>query len=149
MNPNERIPFSETYRGIGIHVFQSPHRVAVVKAAIDAILVLSGPKALLAYARDRKNPPEARLFARDKIESAWELAAEHREARPSSAIREQAGLAVASLGSLHWIDRTHYGSHLETPAGPGPGGGPSPNKVRRDRKLTEAEIEAAARAEAP
>jgi len=59
----ETIPFCETYRGIGVHIFQSPERIRKVKRAVDNVYAIGALDKLYAYACEPRNPPEARLFA--------------------------------------------------------------------------------------
>ncbi|GJD64417.1 hypothetical protein [Methylobacterium frigidaeris] len=116
---DDRIPIVETYRGVGIHAFQPRDRIeAMVKPAIDRVFGLSDPAALARYLGDPTHPPEARLFAKARIEALWQLAAESRELRPAVNIVEVRAMA-AGLGSLHWIDPRHYGTVLQHSLEPG------------------------------
>ncbi|AWN43481.1 hypothetical protein [Methylobacterium durans] len=108
------IPKVAIYRGVGIHDFQPAERIeAVVKPAIDAVYGISDPTALVAYASQAKNPPEARLFAAARCEAAWQLAAEGRVARPNINIDKLRAIVVG-LDSLYWINPNRYTSLLDT-----------------------------------
>ena len=107
------VPTVGTYRGVGIHDFQPQDRVErVVKPAIDAVYLISDPKALVAYAETSSNTPEARLFAAARCEAAWQLAAENRELRPNVGMTYLRAV-VAGLDSLHWIDPRRYTTLLD------------------------------------
>ena len=43
------IPICETYRSVGIHAFQGPRRIAVVKRAIDEVLAMNDIQKLVGY----------------------------------------------------------------------------------------------------
>ncbi len=109
---NARIPIVETYRGVGIHDFQPPDRVAIVKRAIDKVYEIDELKELAAFAANRIEPPEARLFAAAKCNATWELAVDNREFRPDIDL-ELLEAHVAGLDSLEWIDPWHYGCLLD------------------------------------
>ena len=78
----DRIPTIASHRGIGIHDHQSPARIRVVKAAIDRVARMSDILELVDFAADVQQPPEARMFAANKVEVEYELAAEERRNRP-------------------------------------------------------------------
>jgi hypothetical protein len=122
------IPFCETYRGVGVHVFQSTERIGKVRAAIDKVYAIGDLDELFAYACASRNPPEASLFAAAKLEATWEQAVENREARPPVNL-ERLRAAVAMLDSLGWISLWQYGSLLDHSGEP------------RERTLTDEEIE--------
>lgn len=109
---DDRLPISEEYRGVGIHAGQPPARVAVVKAAIDAVYALSNPTRLLAYLETSANPPEARLFAAARLRAAHELAAESRIGRPKMDMTYVAACA-AGLESRTWQHPRKYTSLLD------------------------------------
>src|ERR1700693_1800018 len=103
------IPFCETYRGVGVHVFQSPERISKVKSAIDEVYAIHDLEQLYKYACKGHNPPEARLFAAAQCEAAWEAAVENREARPDVNL-DKLRAVVALLDSLGWISPWEFGS---------------------------------------
>ena len=80
----DRIPTVGTHRGIGLHNHQTPARLAVVRAAIDQVADMGDVLALVAFAEDPQQPPEARFFAAHKVAVEYEMAAERRENRPTS-----------------------------------------------------------------
>jgi hypothetical protein len=68
------IPTVGTHKGVGIHDFQSAERIAsVVKPEISYVAGEADPAALYSFACDFTRCPEARFFARRKIEAAVEL----------------------------------------------------------------------------
>jgi hypothetical protein len=109
---DDRIPIIATHRGVGIHEHQPPARIKVVKAAIDRVANLGDITAMVAFAADPREPPEARLFAANKIEVEYELAAERRENRPNVDL-ERVRASVAGLDSLNWRDPDTYNSLLQ------------------------------------
>ena len=112
------IPVIETYRGVGIHDFQSRERVNhVVKPAIDRVFALSAPADLFRYAGDNTYPPEARLLAAARYRALHETRAGMHEARPGRL--EQIKASIAGLKSLEWAAVDVYGTSLE-PRPPGP-----------------------------
>jgi hypothetical protein len=136
MSESEKIPIVETHRGTGIHAFQGPERIEVVKRAIEHVLALRDLKALAEYACDIARPPEARLLAKQVLEDVFALAAESREKQPTGDVdMEKVRLATSALDSLHWIDPHAYGTILETPPGPGA----ISRKVARDEPLPDDE----------
>ncbi|KQT53677.1 hypothetical protein ASG43_17730 [Aureimonas sp. Leaf454] len=127
MSDNLAMPIVETYRGIGIHDFQPPDRIQnVIKPAIDAVYGLSDPLKLVAFAKDSRQPPEARLFAAARCEAIWELAAANREIRPNIDLQFVRAI-VAGLGSLKWLQPSAYTSLLD----------PSRDTIRRDPENAE------------
>jgi len=107
-----QIPVIAVYRGIGIHDCQSPARIKVVKAAIDPVARMSDIVELVDFAADPKQPPEARMFAANKVEVEYELAAEERRNRPIVDL-EKVRATVAGLDSLEWRSPVVYGTDLE------------------------------------
>ena len=73
-----QIPVIATHRGVGIHDCQSPARIKAVEAAIDRVARMSDILELAAFAADSQQPPEARMFAANKVEVEYEVAAEER-----------------------------------------------------------------------
>jgi len=106
------IPTIAMHRGIGIHDHQSPARIEIVKRAIDRVARMSDILELADFAADRRQPPEARLFAASKIECEYELAAEERRNRPIIDL-ERVRATVAGLDSLEWRSPVVYGTDLE------------------------------------
>jgi hypothetical protein len=107
-----QIPTIAIHRGIGIHDHQSPARIKVVKAAIDRVARMSDIDELVDFAADPKQAPEARMFAANKVEVKYELAAEERRNRPIVDL-EKVRAAVAGLESLEWRSPVVYGTDLE------------------------------------
>jgi hypothetical protein len=101
-----------SHRGIGIHDCQSPARIKIVKAAIDRVARMSDIVELVDFAADPKQPPEARMFAANKVEAEYELAAEERRNRPIVDL-EKVRATVAGLDSLEWRSPVVYGTDLE------------------------------------
>ena len=110
-----QIPVIATHRGIGIHDHQGPARIKVVKAAIDRVARMSDILGLAAFAADSQQPPEARLFAANKLEVEYEVAAEERRNRPTIDL-DRVRATVAGLDSVTWRSPWWYGSLLD-PAG--------------------------------
>jgi hypothetical protein len=124
---NDKIPICESYRGVGIHVFQTPNRISKVKRAIDDVYSLGALEQLYAYACEVEKPPEARLFAAARCESIWEAAVSNRETRPDLDLLKLRA-CTSSLKSLKWISQWEYGSLLMH------------DQEKRERVLTEAEV---------
>lgn len=125
-----RMPIIETYRGVGIHDFQNAERIeTVVKPAIDTVFVMSDAKALFVYASDQRNPPEARLFAGDKIHAGHDINS-GRHASRNGVDLELVDACTAGLNSLGWADHQGYGSMIDV-RGPGQEGhAPRPAEQR-------------------
>ena len=107
-----RIPTIATHRGVGIHDHQTPARIRIVKAAIDRVARMSDILELANFAADPRQPPEARMFAANKVEVEYELAAEERRNRPTIDL-DRVRASVAGLDSLIWRDPDRYGTLLE------------------------------------
>jgi hypothetical protein len=107
-----QIPTIATHRGVGIHDHQTPARIRVVKAAIDRVARMSDILELANFAADPRQPPEARMFAANKVEVEYELAAEERRNRPTIDL-DRVRASVAGLDSLIWRDPDRYGTLLE------------------------------------
>jgi hypothetical protein len=112
----DRIPTIASHRGIGIHDYQSPARIRVVKAAIDRVARMSDILELADFAADRQQPPEARMFAANKVEVEYELAAEERRNRPIIDL-DRVRATVAGLDSVVWRSPWHFSSLLDAAAG--------------------------------
>jgi hypothetical protein len=111
-----QIPIIATHRGVGIHDHQSPARIKLVKVAIDRVARMSDILELADFAADRREPPEARLFAASKVECEYELAAEERRNRPIIDL-DRVRATVAGLDSVEWRDPDRYASLLDGPGG--------------------------------
>jgi hypothetical protein len=107
-----QIPVIATHRGIGIHDHQSPARIRVVKAAIDRVARMSDILELADFAADPQQPPEARMFAANKVAVEYEVAAEERRNRPIVDL-DLVRATVAGLDSLEWRSPVVYGTDLE------------------------------------
>jgi hypothetical protein len=107
-----QIPTIATHRGVGIHDHQSPARIKVVKAAIDRVARMSNIAKLADFAADSQQPPEARMFAANKIEVEYELAAEERRNRPIIDL-DRVRATVAGLDSVEWRSPVVYGTDLD------------------------------------
>jgi hypothetical protein len=83
-----------------------------VKAAIDRVAGISDILELTAFAADPQQPPEARMFAANKVEVEYEVAAEERRNRPIVDL-DLVRATVAGLDSLEWRSPVVYGTDLE------------------------------------
>ncbi len=125
------IPIVETYRGIGIHDFQPASRIEhVVKPEIDRVYLMTDARELFDYAGDDCKPPEARVFAGQKCQALWEIAAENREVRPAIDISRLKARFVG-LTNLRTISARYYGTYWS------PGPAPGENRPMRDVPLTD------------
>jgi hypothetical protein len=106
------IPTIAVHRGVGIHDCQSPARIKIVKAAIDRVARMSDVLELADFAADPRQPPEARMFAANKVEVEYEVAAEERRNRPIVDL-DLVRATVAGLDSLEWRSPVVYGTDLE------------------------------------
>jgi hypothetical protein len=107
-----QIPTVAVHRGVGIHDNQPPARVKLVKTAIDTVARMSDVLALVDFAADALQPPEARLFAANKAEVEYQVAAEERRNRPAIDL-DRVRATAAGLDSLEWRNPDHYGSLLD------------------------------------
>jgi hypothetical protein len=107
-----QIPIIATHRGIGIHNCQSAARIRAVKTAIDRVARTTDILKLVDFAADPKQPPEARMFAANKVEVEYEVAAEERRNRPIVDL-EKVRASVAGLDSLEWRSPVVYGTDLD------------------------------------
>jgi hypothetical protein len=124
------MPIVETYRGVGIHDFQDAERIElVVKPAIDEVFTMSDPRSLFAYARDQRNPPEARLFAGDKIHAGHDINSARHVNRERVDL-ELVDAATAGLTSLGWADHEGYGSMIDVRSPGEEGHAPRPPEQR-------------------
>jgi hypothetical protein len=120
------IPIIGEHCGVGIHNHQGPRRIKVVKAAIDRVARMSDVLELVDFAADVRQPPEARLFAANKVEVEYEMAADARRNRPTVDL-DKIRASVAGLDSVEWRSPVVYGTDLEN-------GG-----IEREQALDEAE----------
>jgi hypothetical protein len=100
-----KTPIVETYRGVGIHAYQSPARVAVVKSDIDAVATMK-TRALLKAVSDQRLAPEARIFAEALLLAEYQLAVQERRERPPFDVADM--LASAAELDNDWRSPTHY-----------------------------------------
>src|SRR5262245_19065925 len=107
-----QIPGIAAHRVVGIHACQSPARVKIVTAAIDRVARMSDILELADFAADPQQPPEARMFAANKVQVEYEVAAEERRNRPIVDL-EKVRATVAGLDSLEWRSPVVYGTDLE------------------------------------
>jgi hypothetical protein len=107
-----QIPTITSHLGVGVHDCQSPKRIRIVKAAIDRVAQMSDVLELSRFAANAKEPPEARLFAANKVEVEYALAAEERRNRPIVDL-DLVRATVAGLDSLEWRSPVVYGTDLE------------------------------------
>ena len=101
-----------------------------MKAAIDRVARMSDILELADFAADPRQPPEARMFAANKVEAEYELAAEERRNRPMIDL-DRVRATVAGLDSLEWRDpgvrhgfRSRRRAARGAVAGPGVAGEP-------------------------
>ena len=123
----DRIPTIASHRGIGIHDHQTPERVRAVKAAIDRVAGMSNILELADFAADPQQPPEARLFAANKVQVEYQVAAEERRNRPIIDL-DVVRCTVAGLDSVVWRNPWYFGSRLDAADG-----------VPREQSLDDAE----------
>jgi hypothetical protein len=111
-NEGDRIPLSgESHRGVPLHVGQSFARLKVVRRDIDRAYELD-VAALLDFAENAANAPEARLFACARLLAQFEAAIESRMARPAIDL-PRIRAASAGVASRRWQSPTHYCSLLD------------------------------------
>ena len=129
MTDDRPMPTAELYRGVKVFGLQSVERIErVVRPAIDAVFLLTDARALVDYAADALNPPEARLYAGCRVEAIWQLAAEGRALRPAISL-ERLRAATAGLDSRKWASPWHHGSLFDRD-----------RAVRRDTPLSDDEL---------
>jgi hypothetical protein len=68
------------------------------------------------FAADPQQPPEARLFAANKVEVEYQLAAEERRNRPIIDL-DRVRATVAGLDSVVWRSPWYFASLLDAAAG--------------------------------
>jgi hypothetical protein len=116
MTDTDRIRTIASHHGIGIHDHQTPERIRVVKAAIDRVAGVSDILELASFAADPLQPPEARLFAANKVEVEYQVAAEERRNRPIIDL-DVVRASVAGLDSVMWRSPWHFSSLLDAADG--------------------------------
>jgi len=107
----DEIDFVEIYKGVGLHDCQSPTRLAVVRAAINLVAWTNKVHELYDYCRTPANPPEARVFAGQKILAHLQRAGNRR--RPAGITRDLVLAHMAGLSCRRWRDPDCYGSLLD------------------------------------
>jgi hypothetical protein len=115
-----------------LHDCQPEKRLVLVRAEIDKVFLISDPHELFNIAKDVMWSPEARLFAKSKIEAIWDSKTDNREPRPRGITLEQFRAHTAGLNSITWRDPVFFGSMLDYPKHGTPGARKPP---RRERPL--------------
>jgi hypothetical protein len=111
------MPIVETYKGVGIHDFQTRQRIEeIVKPAIDHAYTIDDPEELFSYACSPANAPEARGLARARLEAMVEDRTSHRLAARIDL--RMLGAGTSGIAS-HWADTDSYGSLFEAIHQPG------------------------------
>ena len=110
---NDEIPVQCHHRGIGVHAWQSPERVEIVKAAIDEVFGLPSIPTLLGFLKDARNAPEARLFAAARLRAMHELAAESRIGRPAGVDLAWLDAYTAGMTSRTWMHARKFTTLLD------------------------------------
>ena len=87
-----------------------------MKAAIDRVAGMSDVLELADFAADVLQPPEARLFAANKVEVEYQVAAEERRNRPIIDL-DRVRATVAGLDSVVWRSPWHFSSLLDAADG--------------------------------
>jgi hypothetical protein len=108
----DSIPLSgESHRGVPLHAGQSFARLKVVRRDIDRAYELD-VAALLDFAENAANAPEARSFACARLLAQFEAAIESRMARPAIDL-PRIRAANAGVASRRWQSPTHFCSDLD------------------------------------
>jgi hypothetical protein len=108
----DRIPLSgESHRGVPLHVGQSRTRLEAVRRDIDRAYELD-VAALLDFAENAANAPEARSFACARLLAEYEAAVESRMARPAVDL-PRIRAASAGITSRRWQNPDFYCSDLD------------------------------------
>jgi hypothetical protein len=108
----DSIPLSgESHRGVPLHAGQSFVRLKVVRRDIDRAYELD-VAALLDFAENAANAPEARSFACARLLAQFEAAIEARMARPTIDL-PRIRAAGAGVASRRWQSPTHFCSLLD------------------------------------
>lgn len=106
------LPIATTYRGIGIYAAQPAKRVALVRAELDEITLISDLIELARIAGDASWAPETRRLAAAKAIAGLERATTRREAKPDLSI-ERIEASIAGLASQKWAHSSRYCSLLD------------------------------------
>jgi hypothetical protein len=99
---DDTIPVVEVYRSVGLHNYQGPERLRIVRAAIDHVFTLEHVAALVAYFEDATHPPEARILAGVRTRALCELAAERRDSNRPDVDLERIQGTIVGLNSRGW-----------------------------------------------
>lgn len=111
VDDNDQIPTSGHHRGVRLHAGQSPRRLTVVRADIDAALNLPTVDELMAFAGEVLRAPEARLLAGALLEARHAAATSNRDATPVNIDLVRA--VTAGLNSVGWRDPFAFGTLLD------------------------------------
>jgi hypothetical protein len=112
VDEGDSIPLSgESHRGVPLHAGQSFARLKVVRRDIDRAYELD-VAALLDFAENAANAPEARSFACARLLAQFEAAIESRMARPAIDL-PRIRAAGAGVASRRWQSPTHFCSLLD------------------------------------
>jgi hypothetical protein len=98
---------------------QSPRRLAIVKAEIDAVIGLRDLDALVQWSKDVSHAPESRLLASGKARAVLEGFGEQRQRRAQGLSVADVAAITAGLDSPAWANPGYYCSLLESEAGAG------------------------------
>jgi hypothetical protein len=101
----------KSHRGVPLHAGQSFVRLKVVRRDIDRAYELD-VAALLDFAENAANAPEARSFACARLLAQFEAAIEARMARPTIDL-PRIRAAGAGVASRRWQSPTHFCSLLD------------------------------------
>jgi hypothetical protein len=108
LTPANPVPTDGIYRGVPLHAWQSPHRVAtVVRPAIDRVHNMSDLRELFQFACDPCNCPESRLLAAAKVQAASSLAASERQRQPKIDLELLAAI-TAGLDTVTWQSEEYF-----------------------------------------
>lgn len=112
---DDQIPTDGAHRGVPLHAGQSDARLALVRRDIDAAHALRDIDAMIAFADDPANAPEARLLARAKCLATLDDAIERRapRARAPELNRQRIQASAAGCNSVRWQSSTRFCSALD------------------------------------
>ena len=97
----------EVYRNRGLHVGQSPERLALVRGEIDRICEITSAQRLFEIVADRRWSPEARALAAARCEAAAELSRQRRDGGVDIDIELLRAHAVNAV-TRRWRSRDFY-----------------------------------------
>ena len=108
-------PVVEKYKGLGVFDYQSRERIEMtVRPQIDMIDQIDDVAILYDFAVNAMLCPEARLFARAKIEAVYELrATEHGNRGDTDLTKLRVGCPTGGLLTMKWADPMRYCSLLD------------------------------------